>query len=109
TDLFERKTIERWLEYFERILKSVAAEPQSRLSQWPLLGSSERHQLLEEWNETSREYASDRCLHELFTDQASRRPDAVAVVNGSEQMTYGELERRSNQLAHYLRSIGVGP
>src|SRR3712207_466744 len=69
----------------------------------------ERHQLLFEWNETHTEYPTDACIHELFEEQARRTPDAVAVVFEEEQLSYRELNRRSNQLAHYLRKLGVGP
>jgi amino acid adenylation domain-containing protein len=62
-----------------------------------------------EWNDTAAEYPKDKCLHELFAAQAARTPDAVAVVYEDRHLTYGELERRSNQLAHHLRGLGVGP
>ena len=74
-----------------------------------LLGEAERRQLVEEWNATSASYPQDCCLHELFGDQAARTPGAVAVVFEDRQLTYGELERRANQLAHHLRGLGVGP
>ena len=61
-----------------------------------------------EWNATAAEYAKDKCVHELFAEQAARTPDAVAVTHKDGQLNYGELDRRSNQLAHHLRGLGVG-
>ena len=62
-----------------------------------------------EWNDTATEYPQDRCVHELFEEQVERTPDAVAVVFEEQQLTYRELNRRANQLAHHLRTLGVGP
>ncbi|NTJ35842.1 amino acid adenylation domain-containing protein, partial [Agrobacterium rhizogenes] len=70
---------------------------------------TERRQLLIEWNDTAVDYPQDKCLHELFEEQARARPDAVAVVFEDQQLTYGELDRRSNQLAHHLQALGAGP
>nr|QEO74828.1 AMP-dependent synthetase and ligase [uncultured bacterium] len=75
----------------------------------PILTEEEERRLLVEWNETASEYPRSLCLHELFEEQARRRPDAVAVVHGAEQVTYRELNERANRLAHYLRARGVGP
>ena len=109
TDLFDRGTIERLVAHFETLLMGIVATPESRLSELPLLRAAERHRLLVEWNDTAAEYPHDKCLHELFSAQAERTPDAVAVVFEDQQLTYAELERRSNQLAHHLRGLGVGP
>src|SRR5262249_42681349 len=54
-------------------------------------------------------YASEKCIHELFEAQVERRPEAIAVVSEEGSVTYGELNRRANQLAHYLKAVGVGP
>ena len=62
-----------------------------------------------EWNDTGRNYPKDRCIHELFEEQVERTPEAVAVVFEDQQLTYKALNRRANQLAHYLRKLGVGP
>jgi len=73
----------------------------------PCLTPAERHQLLAEWNDSSRRYRAERSIHELFAEQAGSKPDAVAVVDEGEELTYGELNRRANQLAHYLIERGV--
>src|SRR5205807_9315115 len=73
-----------------------------------LLSEGERSQL-QEWNRTTREYPRERCVHELFEEQAERRPEAVAVACGEQRLTYAELSRRSEELAWQLRGQGVGP
>src|SRR5262249_27113268 len=75
----------------------------------PLLSASERHQVIEQWNETAVEYPRAKRVHELFEEQVERTPEAVAVVYEDQQLTYRELNRRANRLAHYLRKLGVGP
>src|SRR5262249_1756174 len=82
-----------------------AKQPFSTL---PLLTQDERHQVLFGWNETAVVMAP-QCIHELFSEQAARTPEAVAVEYEKKEMSYGELNRRANQLGHYLRKQGVGP
>ena len=73
------------------------------------LGSDEeRHKVLVAWNDTRTAYPQDRCVPQLVAERAAIAPDAVALVAGSERLTYGELDARSNQVAHYLRAHGVG-
>ena len=74
-----------------------------------LLTEIERQQILVEWNQTEAEFPHDRCIHNLFEDQAARAPDAVAVVHEDRRLCYGELNARANWLAHYLRGLGVSP
>ncbi|HEX2268880.1 MAG TPA: amino acid adenylation domain-containing protein [Pyrinomonadaceae bacterium] len=107
TDLWEAATISRMAEHFERLLTSIVAEPQRRVSRLPLLSEAERKQLVE-WNHTATEYGPEQCVHQLIAAQAARQPYAVAVRCGDEQLTYGELNERANQLAYYLKSFGVG-
>ena len=73
------------------------------------LTDAERNQLLVEWNATKRDYPESKCLHRLFEAQAERTPDAVAVTFEDKRLAYRELNQRANQLAHYLRRLGVGP
>ncbi|MDF5712485.1 MAG: non-ribosomal peptide synthase/polyketide synthase [Rhizonema sp. NSF051] len=118
TDLFDSSTIERMTGHFVTLLESIVANPKERISQLPMLTASEQQQLLVEWNDTSVDYACDKCIHQLFEEQVERTPDAVAVVfvderseasrRVNQQLTYHELNCRANQLAHYLRSVGVG-
>lgn len=108
-DLFEDSTIGRMLEHLRTLLEAIALSPEQRISDLPLLPTSERRLLLEQWNEARSDYPQNKTIHQLFTEQASRTPDAVAVVDGQSQITYGELEQRANQLAHHLLSFGVLP
>ncbi|HEY0735729.1 MAG TPA: amino acid adenylation domain-containing protein, partial [Herpetosiphonaceae bacterium] len=108
-DLFEAETIARMLGHFQTLLEGIVADPSQRLAQLPLLSADERQQLAVNWSMTQASYSRDRCVHELVAAQAARTPEAVALVYGDTQLTYGELDRRANQLAHYLRERGVGP
>ena len=109
TDLFDAVTIRRMLGHYQRLLEGMVADPGQPISRLPLLTEDERHQLLVEWNNTACDYPADRCVHQLFEEQVERTPDAVALVFEDQELTYGELNARSNQLAHYLQSQGVGP
>jgi amino acid adenylation domain-containing protein len=109
SDIFERAEIERVMEQFRMLLEGIVGDPALAVSRISLLSAAERNQLLIEWNDTTADYRADRCLHDLFAEQAARMPDAVAVLHGRTQMTYRELDERSNQLAHHLRTLGVGP
>jgi amino acid adenylation domain-containing protein len=108
-DLFDAATIRRWLGCYQTLLAAAAEDPDRRVADLPLLTVSERRRVLVEWNATSLEYPRELRLHQLFEEQARRAPDAVAVLFEGEELTYGELNRRANQLAHYLRRLGVGP
>jgi amino acid adenylation domain-containing protein len=108
TDLFEAATIARMAGHLHTLLEGIVADPEQRLSRLPLLTADERHCLLVEWNTTTAPYPNDQCIHNMFETQVTRTPDAVAVVCGDESLTYRELNRRANQMAHYLLALGVG-
>ncbi|MEH2412352.1 non-ribosomal peptide synthetase [Nostoc sp.] len=107
TDLFDEAAIARMLGHFETMLAGILANPEQRISELPLLTPGERQQLLIELNNTQTDYPRQACIHQLFEAQVESTPDAVAVVFQNEQLTYRELNSRANQLAHYLRSLGV--
>ena len=109
TDLFDGSTIQRMLRHYQELLQGAVADPETRVSKLPLLTSEERQQILVGWNATAADYPQDTCLHELIAQQARQGPERVAVECGSQQMSYGELHHRSNQLARYLQKRGVGP
>jgi amino acid adenylation domain-containing protein len=109
TDLFETTTIERMMGHFERLLEGILAHPDQPLGTLPLLDEVERHQLLVEWNDSIADYARDRSINQLFEAQVARTPDAIAMSFEGGHLTYRELNARANQLAHYLRGLGVGP
>jgi amino acid adenylation domain-containing protein len=107
-DLFEARTIERLSERLRVMLEQAASDPDAPISEIDYLTKEERRQILQ-WNETAADYLHDRCIHDLFEQQAERSPDALALTFGRMQLTYRELNERANQLAHYLRRLGVGP
>ena len=109
TDLFDGATIARMSGHLQTLLEGIAANPDQRISQLPILTQAEEHQLLVEWNDTQRSYPGDKCIHELFEMQVEKTPDAVAVTFEDQQLTYRELNIKANQLAHHLRKLGVGP
>lgn len=109
SDLFKPDTIARMTGHFQTLLEAIVANPDRRVGELPFLTESERCQLLVEWNNTTKEYPFDKCIHELFEEQVTRSPDAIAVILEGEQLTYRELNQRANQLAHHLRALGVGP
>jgi amino acid adenylation domain-containing protein len=109
TALFEKATIERYMGYFRTLLEAMVAGDAQAVDRLPMLSASERHRVLYEWNDTKAAYPSDKCVHELFEEQAARSPNAVAVVFGDAKLSYAELNQRANQLAHTLRELGVKP
>jgi len=109
TDLFETETIDRMLRHFQMLLETVCVSPGRRLSELSLLTEAERQQVLVDWNDNRVDQHNDLCIHQLFETQVERTPDAIAVVFQDEQLTYEQLNHRANQLAHHLRTLGVGP
>ncbi|MBI3761432.1 MAG: amino acid adenylation domain-containing protein, partial [Chloroflexi bacterium] len=109
TDLFDAERIVRMSGHLRTLLEGVAADPEQRLSELPLLTDAERHQMLAEWNDTRSDYPADARLHDLFEAQVQRTPEAIAVVFEGDSLTYRELNRRANQLANYLRTLSVEP
>ena len=95
------------MRHLQLLVELLVAAPDESVSGHQLLSAGERNQVVNEWNETEREYEGV-CAHQLFEAEARRRPEATAVSFGAEQVSYGELNRRANQLAHHLRGLGVG-
>jgi amino acid adenylation domain-containing protein len=109
TDLFDTATIERMAANFQTLLEGVVANPEQRISELPLLTKRERAQLLGEWNETEAEYRAGKCIHELFEEQVQKSAAEIALISEKAKLTFGELNSRANQLAHFLKKRGVGP
>ncbi|HEU4768417.1 MAG TPA: amino acid adenylation domain-containing protein, partial [Pyrinomonadaceae bacterium] len=109
TDLFDTTTIERMASHFQLLLAGIADNVDRPIGALPLLTATELRQLLVEWNDTAKELTTEVCIHRLFEQQAERSPEAIALAFEERQMTYDELNRRANKLAHYLRALGVGP
>jgi amino acid adenylation domain-containing protein len=108
TDLFEGIRIDRMLKHLEILLTGIVENPDQRIGYLPLLTQDECNQLLIEWNDTSRPYPYHLTLPQLFDAQVQRTPDAVAVVYDDQQLSYAELDQRSNQLAQHLGALGLG-
>ncbi|PSB49859.1 non-ribosomal peptide synthetase [Cyanosarcina cf. burmensis CCALA 770] len=105
--LFDSSTIERMNEHFQTLLASIVANPRQPISELSILTTQEQQQLLVELNHTRRDYPRDKCIHQLFEQQVVQNPERVAVVFEGQQLTYGELNTKANQLARYLNSLGV--
>jgi amino acid adenylation domain-containing protein len=108
TDLFESATIVRMLGHYRTMLASIVANPGQRVSDLPLLTGAEREQLLKDIPGQT-DAPTDMCLHRWFEDQVERTPAAIAVTYEGDWLSYRELNRRANQLAHRLRTLGVRP
>ena len=109
TDLFDEALMSRISGNLQTLLEGIVADPEASLSKLPFLTELESNRLLIEWNDTAHDYPQAKCVHELFEQQVERRPDAVALIFENERLTYSQLNRRANQLAHHLMSLGVGP
>jgi amino acid adenylation domain-containing protein/non-ribosomal peptide synthase protein (TIGR01720 family) len=109
TDLFDASTADRMIAHLRMILEGASADAQKRLSDLPLLTEAERRQILVTWNDTEVDYADEATIHETFEGHAERQPDAPALVFEQTTLSYRDLDERANQLAHHLRSLGVGP
>jgi amino acid adenylation domain-containing protein len=108
-NLYSEAFIEHAARSFASLVASAAARPETALAELEIVCEEARRQILFGWNETQAEYPRDTCLQELFEQQAERTPDAVALVFAGEELSYAELNRRANRLAHYLRGRGVEP
>ena len=108
TDLFDDATITRMVSHYQNLLAGIVINPQAKLSELPLLSDREKQQLLVEWNPNLIDN-SQTSIQQLFEQQVEQNPDSVAVVFDDQQLTYGELNERANQLANYLQKIGIKP
>ena len=108
-DLFDRWRIEQMARHYVRLLEAVLANPDHAVNQFDLLSSEEKRQVLLEWNRTEAFCDRRQTIAELFEAQVRRAPAATAVTFKARPLSYAELDRRANQLGHYLRKMGVGP
>ncbi|MBD2360530.1 amino acid adenylation domain-containing protein [Anabaena minutissima FACHB-250] len=108
-ELFEAGTIVRIVEHFQTLLYGIVANPKAKISELPLFTDAEKHQLLFEWNSIYTHYPEFSRIHHIFAEQAVKTPDAIAVVFGQEQLTYNQLNKKANQLAEKLITMGVAP
>ncbi|HEX8272004.1 MAG TPA: non-ribosomal peptide synthase/polyketide synthase, partial [Longimicrobiaceae bacterium] len=109
TDLFEGSTVERMAEHFRVLLEAAVADPDRRVRALPLVPAAELERVVARWSGTGAPAAPERCVHELFAAQAAAMPGAVALAHAGGSLTYAELDRRADRLAHLLARRGVGP
>ena len=107
-DLFEPATARHMAEHWQTLLGGIAEQPQLRVSDLPLLSDDEQQLQLVDWNATAADFPRDSCLHELVAAQVTADPDAIAVDCAGNRLTYVELDRRANQIAHALQAAGAG-
>jgi len=107
TDLYSPKMIAQVGLHFQNLLQSIADNPETPVRSLSLLSREERRHVLEGWSHGPQSPAADVCVHELFERQAERTPERISVVDKNQTLTYAELNSRANQLAHYLRRLGV--
>ena len=106
---FDDETIGRMTKHIQTLCESIVADPYQSIGELSWLTETERQQLLFDWNDTGVDYPKDKCIHELFEEQVKHNPENVALISDQGQMSYGELNKKANQLARYLRKLGVGP
>src|SRR5579884_1978054 len=109
TDLFDHETIVRLMDHYRVLMESALSDPQTRISDLPLLTPAEERRVLHEWNDTQIDFPRDLCLHQLFEQQAVRTPQAIALRFDERTVRYGELDAWANRLAQLLRQRGIGP
>ncbi len=108
TQLFDAATARRIAAMYERMLTAIADDPLTVLAQLPLMSEDERRELITGFNQTAADYPEDKTVVDLFDEQAAARPEAVAVIDGVRNLTYGDLDAESNRLARHLIDQGVG-
>lgn len=107
TDLFTPTSMQRLIGHYQMLLTGIVDDPDCLIDELPLLTTAEQQQILVDWNRTQTDYPSSKTIHQLFHEQASRTPDAIALLDGERRVTYRELETISNQIAHHLRHLGA--
>src|SRR5262249_45973213 len=107
-DLYDGETVRRMVGHYLQVVEEVVRNAEQRIRQIELMSTAERRQIIEEWNETGREYGEAGLMHEMIAERVRQRGEAIAVKSEQGDLSYRELERRANRLAHYLRSKGVG-
>lgn len=106
-DLYDPEAARRMITHFQNLLEGIVHDPQAKLYELPLLSEDERHRLVVEWNQTEKDYPKEFCFHELFERQAEKTPDRIAAAFADQRVSYAELNRRANRLAHHLLHAGL--
>ena len=108
-DLFDASTVQRMARHWQNLLRAMVADPQQPIGQLTLLDEDEQRQILQVWNQSDAGFPAQRLVHELVADRARETPQAIAIKFDTQTLTYGELDRQANQLAHALIARGIGP
>ncbi|MBG1258986.1 non-ribosomal peptide synthetase [Nostoc commune] len=106
---FSPDSIQRLAGHFQTLLNHATNNPDKKISQLDIISKSDRQKLLVEFNQTQIDYPKDKCIHQLFEEQVEKTPNNIALVFEDQQLTYAELNRKANQLAGYLQTLGVKP
>ncbi|MEE4359075.1 MAG: amino acid adenylation domain-containing protein [Desulfococcaceae bacterium] len=106
-DLFDPETVRRFLSHFRILLEGIVANPDQGIADLPMLSESGQQRILAEWSHTDTAELPDKCLHELFAEQARRTPDAPALIFGDRQIPYRQLKRMADAGARYLMRSGI--
>ncbi len=109
TDLFDDSTIQRLIRHFGTILERAVRDPGTRIADLSPLTDEERRRLVVDWNQTDEDYPGEKTIPDVFEARVSLSPERVALIHGENVLSYRELDRRANRLAHRLKSLGVGP
>ena len=109
TDLYDAGTIDRMLEQYRTLLGSIVREPAKAVTRLAVLPAREQQLVVTDWNQTATPWPANQCVHDSVREQAARTPDAVALEMDTRRMTFADLDRRSNRVAHRLRHLGVKP
>jgi len=109
TDLFKEQTIKRLAKHYSNILEVMSESPGTSIAAVPMLDTEERNTMVSVWNQSGKPYPSDTTIQTLFSQQVSKAPSDIAVIFENEEMSYGELDKRSSYLAHRLLGLGVRP
>ncbi|PIG93644.1 non-ribosomal peptide synthetase [Gloeocapsopsis sp. IPPAS B-1203] len=106
-ELFTLESIQQIAEQFQTLVASAAQNPEIPIGKLEILSPSDRQKLLVDFNNTQRDFPLNRCIHQIFEEQAANHPEKIAVVFEDKQLTYAELNSKANQIAHYLLSLEV--
>src|SRR5690606_27944666 len=106
TDLFDRSTVERWIETFKCVISQITSIDDCRVGEFQLITDVERSKI-EAFNSTQATFPESTLVHQLFEAQAKRTPGALALVHGDRSLTYAQLDADANRLASHMRAKGV--
>ncbi len=109
TKLFKEETIQKFVDYYQKTISIIVKDPVIKIKDIEVLTAEEKRKLLYEFNDTETSYQSDKVIHRLFEEQVERIPGSIAAVDSSMQISYGEINKKSNRLAHGLQTKSVEP